>query len=268
MPQAAETTALRTEALRLARRVEGYAAEVLTQQESYQDEGPRIAQHAQSVRMLQTFRAVLKLVECDLNDGAAAVLRSLVEQHFVYTALLKAPGLLALAVSQEEGEQSKALKGLRKVPPDARPDHVTDAVLDAEISQRSASGFNAQQWAEKAGLDAMFQTLYRHLSFNAHGALHATNDYVVVNDEGTVLGIRAHILRERSIGFVLDAIGIVMACVAGMDRQPMTEARRAWREHLGAEWNALYGRYGVVAERLFQVNEGPGCASATQEADT
>lgn len=247
MEPSGEAKALRAEALRLASRVETYVVAVLGQQTSYQNEGHRIALHALSVRMLQTFRAVFKLVEEGLHDGAAAVLRSLVEQHFVFTALLDKPELMARACKDEEAEQRKALSGLKKLPSDFRSETMTNDALDAAIAQRTSGKFDVCYWAQQAGLEDMYQTLWRHLSFNAHGALHAINDYVAADDDGTITGIRPNILAVRSIDFVLTAIGILMASAGAIDRQPMTEQRRAQREVLGADLGALRERYYVLA---------------------
>lgn len=146
-----EIAALRQEALQLAERVDGHAVEVLGQQFSYQDEGQRIALHAQSVRMLQTFRAVTKLVEEELHDGAAAVLRSLVEQNFVFTAVLKDPELLQQAVKVEEGEQRKALRALSTLPLDCRPQGMTDEALSEAIEMRGTASFEAFFGRRKLG---------------------------------------------------------------------------------------------------------------------
>ena len=253
---AIEIAALRKEALQLAERVDGHAVEVLGQQFSYQDEGQRIALHAQSVRMLQTFRAVTKLVEEELHDGAAAVLRSLVEQNFVFTAVLKCPELMHRAVKDEEGEQYKALRGLSKLPFDCRPENMTNEVLSEAMALRGTAGFDAFFWAQKAGQEFTYQTLWRHLSFNAHGALHATNDYFEMADDGaTVLRIRKTVLVDRSIDFVLTAIGILMECAGAMDRQPMTEQRRARRELLGTAWNGLRDRYYGFVEAMNRMGD-------------
>lgn len=251
MNGASDTKALRAEVLRLSQRVDEHAAEVLSQQVSYQHEGHRIALLALSVRMLQTYRAVFILVKEGLHDGAAAVLRTMVEQHFVFTALFHDPALLLKAEMEEQGDQRKALKALRSLAPDARPDNLTEAVLDAEIEGRSETAFAAFVWAQRAGLEDMFQTLYRHLSFNAHGALHAINDYLVTGGDGMVVGVRSRILPERSIDFVLVAIGIMLAAERSMDGQPLTEVRKARRECLGSELEALRERYYLIADKLY-----------------
>lgn len=247
---------LRRDSLALAERVDRHAVEVLVQQISYQNEGHRIALHALSVRMLQTCRAVVTLVEEHLHDGAAAVLRSLVEQHFVFSALHKNPALLEQARKEEEGEQRKALGGLTKLPADLRAEEMSDEVLHEAMAQRGTAGFDVWAWAKRADLEPMYQSLWRHLSFNAHGALHAINEYVVVaEDEQTILGIRKTVLPERSIDFVLTAIQILMACVCAIDRQPMTEQRRARRELIGKEWSGLYDQYFQVADEMFRMSE-------------
>ena len=148
------------------------------------------------------------------------------------------------AVKDEEGEQRKALRGLSTLPLDCRPASMTNEVLCEAMAFRGTAGFDAFFWAQNAGLEFTYQTLWRHLSFNAHGALHATNDYIEMADDGaTVLRIRKTVLADRSIDFVLTAIGILMECASGMDRQPMTEQRRARRELLGTTWNGLRDRY-------------------------
>lgn len=252
MTQAPTAIELRRNALDLAGRIDIYAAEVLQQQESYQNEGHRIALHALSVRMLQTSRAVWMLVGEGLNDGAAAVLRSLVEQHFVFTALLNKPDLMHQACKDEAAEQRKALKGLGSLPADCRPESITSEVLEAAIAQRDPGGFSVFDWAREAGLEVMYQTLWRHLSFNAHGALHAVNDYLVGDGGDTILRIRPNILQVRSIDFVLTAVGILMTTVGAIDRQPSTEQRRARREMLGRSWSDMRDQYYALAEAALE----------------
>lgn len=250
MNEPTEIGLLRAEALQLAGSVEKYAVDVLEQQVREQHEGQRIVLLALAVRMLQTYRAVLNLMGECLHDGAGAVLRSLLEQHFVFVALLKDPELFRLANKQEQGEQKKALRGLKKLAPGWRPEYLTDEALEVEIASRDPSGFEVWKWAHEAGLEDSYHTLYRLLSVNAHGALHALNDYLIVSDDGIVLGIRSRILPVRATDFVVASVGILMNAVGSIDNQPMTEARRARREQLGSELESLRDRHYEIVEKI------------------
>jgi hypothetical protein len=259
---------VRADAFLLAGRVERYGADVLSQQVCDQLERQRIALLAQAVRMLQTYRAVLKLMEEQLHDGAAAVLRAMLEQHFVFVAVSKDAGLLKVAVIQEQGEQKKALNALRTLAPGSRPSYLTNDALAVEIALRETSKFDVQKWAHDAGLEDMYQTLYRLLSVNAHGALHALNEYLDMSDDGIVSGIRSRILPVRSIDFLLVSIGILLNAVACLDAQPMTEVRRAQREQLGSEWEALRTRYYTITDTFCPPSEGSGVSQSVRGASS
>lgn len=77
----------------------------------------------------------------------------------------------------------------------------------------------------------------------------------MADDGDTVLRIRKTVLADRSIDFMLTAIGILMGCAGAMDRQPMTEQRRARREQLGTAWNGLRDRYYGFVEAMNRMGD-------------
>jgi hypothetical protein len=241
--------ALKLEALALVRSADRLATEILGQQVACAD-NHRVVLMAQLVRMLRTFQAVETLVRADLNDAAGAVLRCLLEQYFVFRAVHKDSSLMQRATAEVEAESQKALRGLLQLKPDERADELTDEVLNEAIPiLEGGSGFNAFGWAESAGMESAYRTLYRLLSAYAHGSLSMIEKYVVLNDEGQAEKVRSRIAQFESIEFLLSSLAMLLECVDAFDRQPNTEARRASLAHLASEQGRLYADYWKLLEQ-------------------
>lgn len=82
-----EVASLRADTLSWADEVDQFARPDLDGQKVHAGEKQRVILFAQAVRMLQTYKAIKTLVQDSLNDGAAALLRCLLEQHYVFCAI-------------------------------------------------------------------------------------------------------------------------------------------------------------------------------------
>lgn len=239
---------LRGDALSFAAEVDSFATDVLASQCS-QGNNHRVVKMAQAVRMLRTFQAVLTLVGKELNDGAAALLRGLLEQYFVYRAIEHDQTMLQRATAEVEAESHKALKALSDMDPVARAEDLTDGALSAALSSlRGGTGFNAFDWAAKSGMQDAHRTLYRLLSPYVHGSIGVLVHYVRLNEAGQAEGICSKIAYLESIEFILCAASMLLECTERLNDEPNTESRRAMFGLLASDQRALYGRYWALKE--------------------
>lgn len=247
-PTRSRQTALRAHALLFADQVDKFATEVMAQQVS-QGNNHRVVKIALVVRMLRTFQAILTLVRADLNDGAGALVRCLLEQYFVFRAVDKDEAMLQRATAEVEAESHKAIKGLLSMDPAARAADLTDEALRETLNAlQHGTGFNAFDWAAKTGMQDAHRTLYRLLSPFAHGSIGILDRYVVLNEEGQAESIRSRIAPTESIEFLLSSASMLLECTERIDDQPCTEARRAMFGFLAADQRSLYARYWQLKE--------------------
>lgn len=180
-----EWRGLRAEALQHGARVIQYAVATLPLQRVSADDRWRVAVSAMAVRIFRTHQAICKLVQADLNDGAAALLRVSLEQYFVLKAVVSDPKSLDIAIQEAEGERGKVFKGLRKMPVSERAPEITDDALNEAIAGiKFESGFNIQNWAHRIDCLGLYHTLWRRLSAYAHGSLLAVGSYLVQTPDG------------------------------------------------------------------------------------
>ena len=164
-----EASQLRADALQFGRQAEQFALDSLPRQQADQGDGVRIALVAMAVRMCRSHQAIRQLVEANLNDGAAAVLRGLLEQYFVLKALVRDPQDLKLAAEEAMSERRKALKGLKRMQPSDRGAEITDEALDVAIAEITAKKeYNVYEWAKKANCLGVYHTIWRRLCTYAH----------------------------------------------------------------------------------------------------
>lgn len=240
---------LKVRALSFGQAVDVFVTEVLSAQQAGQTENHRIAIFACAVRMLRTYQAVHALVDRDLNDGAAAVLRSLLEQNYVFTALCKDESKLLDAVREVSGEGRKALNGLLKVRLESRPLELTDAVLVKAIGEHpNTSGFQVHSWAQAAGLEDTYHTIYRTLSTFAHGSIGAIEKYLDMDQDGVIHGIRSRVAATNAIEFVLIAGGLILEAARAVDNRPGIEVQRARIGYLSSLHSELYENYWALPE--------------------
>lgn len=216
-----------TEVLRSARRLDGFAVEVISQQSANQDDNYRIFVLAQTVRIYKNFQAVCKLVECDLNDAAGAVLRGLLEQAYVLNAVSQDPVALTRLAKESQAENYKATKGLLEIPAERRGvDLTVERIQDALKQMGKGSGFNAHDWAARSGLADSFHTMYRPLCTYSHGAMGAVTEYLKIDESGTILGIQSNVAGAMAPNFVLTAESILLCSIGILTDQTATDVMR------------------------------------------
>ncbi len=239
-----EASQLRADALYFGRQAEQFTLDSLSYQHAGQGDGVRIALVAMAVRMYRSHQAIRQLVEANLNDGAAAVLRGLLEQYFVLKALVRDPQDLKLAVEEAMSERRKALKGLTRMHASDRGAEVTDEALEAAIAEITAKKeYNVYEWAEKADCLDVYHTIWRRLCAYAHGCLLAIEEYVVTTSDGVVHGVTSVVERDASIDFIITSGGLLLEAIKSIDKAPGTELQRSRFQILLNNFSRLRTRY-------------------------
>lgn len=226
-PTSENISILTSEILQSARRLDVFAAEVISQQSANQDDNYRIFVFAQTVRIYKNFQAVCKLVEWDLNDAAGAVLRGLLEQTYVLSAVSQDPLALTRLAKESTAENHKATKGLLQIPAERRAAELTFERIQEGLKQMTeGSGFNAYDWAVRSGHADSFHTMYRRLCTYSHGAMGAVTEYLKIDRNGTILGIQSNVAGTMAPNFVLLACSILLGSVSILTDQTDTAAMK------------------------------------------
>lgn len=238
---------IRSAALGYADQVRRYGEKVIPQQQAGQNDRVRITLIAMIVRLFQTQQAITQLVKLNLNDSAAAVLRGMFEQYFVFKALIADPGNLDRALEEAEYERRKALKGLREMGSE-RADEITDESLNEAIAEITAKrSYNVYEWAEKAGSLGVYHTAWRRLCTYAHACIHAIEKYVFISSDGVVQGINSVIEEVESIDFVLTSSSLLLEAVDLIDSHPATSPGRDQVEVLAKDFERIRKRFWVFS---------------------
>lgn len=166
---------------------------------------------AYKVRMLRQSQAVETLVEANLFDPASSILRVLLEQGFVLSAISDNKQHLQDLFKQDGAEVAKALKGLRfKLQEAERAPGLTDTRLDDEIAKLpKGTGFSAHNWAGLAGMESTYATLYRTVSLFSHGGAGPTAEYLEF-DSGSMPHVKPHITALKVPDLLLNAAALTL----------------------------------------------------------
>lgn len=219
---------LREDSLQLAHHAVHYAYDRIAVQEVRSRDVVRVTLVAMAVRLCRSQEAVCMLVAERLNDAAAAVMRSAVEQHFLFKAVNMDPTNLRLASEEAASERVKALKGLSNLSHDERADEVTDEAISEQLSQIEAKRtYSVHEWARVTGELGTFNTLWRSLCTYAHGSLVAIDRYLDVAPDGAVRGLNVEVERVSSIGYVITSTIQVLEALSVVDTAPSSEAEQA-----------------------------------------
>ena len=245
-----ERDQLLVDALEHASKVLHLAEEVLSRLEINQREYVQIALFAQAVRMLRTFQAVTVLVRENLCDGAGAILRSLLEQYFVFSAVKENPEHLRLLAAEDQTERHKALSGLLKLEPEFKTGALAEDNIRAELSKlEKGCGFNACDRAHRVGESSTYLTLYRRLSVYAHGAGSGLDSYIQMDADGVVLGVRSRVAQDQAVDFVLTGARITLHAARAFCEGAATSS-------LSAMIRDLESISGQLLDRYCSINDG------------
>lgn len=221
--------------------MERFAVAELGGMQALQTEKLRILAMATSRRALTYFRAVVGLVESNLYEPAGAVLRVLLELVLVLTVINDSPDQLEVLAKQSLEESRKALNGLLKVSPTARPEWLTnDTIVDAiaELGIKH-SGFSAQYWAEKSGNIETYNTMYRRLNVFSHASLGALEAYLPVNEQNQFTGVRGDVGQESAAQFLVSASSILLGILQIAAGDNVDQIRREKYSEMAAEQVSL-----------------------------
>lgn len=242
--EAVATRKLKGEVIAFGEQVDSYARESLAAQTAMQDERDRIFLQACAVRMFRFFQAICALVTADLNDAAGAVLRNLLEQHYVLSAVRKDPAAIQVLANELSEEGHKAIKGLATLSPEGRPAELTHERLQEALTQlKQGGGFKVYDWARRAELTDSYHTLWRRLCDYAHGSPAMIDEYLETGEDGQIISIRSKVARAFAIEFILIASGILLDAVKALDTRPGSELVRARLDYLAEQHSRLYAEY-------------------------
>lgn len=241
-----EWLGLRQEALRHGARVIQYAIATLPLQRASANDRWRVAVTAMAVRIFKTHQAISKLVQSDLNDGAAALLRVSLEQYFVLKAVVSDPDSLNVAMQEALAEKRKVFTGLKEMPASERAAEITDAALDEAIEGiKFKSGFNTWNWAQRIDCLGLYHTLWRRLSAYAHGSLLAVESYLQPTPDGVGHTVSPIVEEMDSIEFVLVSASILADAVNSVDLASGADERRPQFDQLVSDFRDLQERFWV-----------------------
>lgn len=239
----AHTVRLLGDAQSLAQHVEQVAADVLMYQGIPRDDRHRLLLLMMARRMNPFFQAVRRLAASGLYDSAAAMLRSLLEQAYVFGAIHRDPAALDLLRKQGDGEMRKALGGLLRLSADFRPPELTDDVLQEAIDQLNEhGGFNAFDWADKSGLSESYLTLYRRLCAHAHGSMLPLADYVHWHDDAESFSLGDSNVRDDIPGYLVAGCSLMLDVSVALAGWSATEAMQADIARVGTALSTLAAR--------------------------
>ncbi|QTN29595.1 hypothetical protein HZ993_07195 [Rhodoferax sp. AJA081-3] len=235
-----------------SREMDRLAVSELGTMQALQTEKVRIFAMATGRRALTYFRAVVSLVESNLYEPAGAVLRVLLELVLVLHVVNDSPEQLDVLAKQSLGENRKALKGLKTVSLDSRPEWLTDDSIEKVLSELTMeqSGFNAHYWADKSGNMETYNTMYRRLNAFSHASLVALDAYLPVNAKAEIIGVRGDVGRESGPQFLVSASSILLGILqiaAGEDIDPI---RREKFTAMAAEQVSLQEQIALESDSL------------------
>jgi hypothetical protein len=150
---------------------------------------------AMAVRCLNCFRASLLLSHEYLAQPAAACVRSLIEQRWVFEAVA-ADNTRGKAIKwlNEHGEynRKRALDNLRKLPSGERDHRITDEALSKIEEGLGVAAYHSLKcWAELAGRESEYLSAYARLCDRIHPSSNAIDSHLLYDDSGQLLSITA-----------------------------------------------------------------------------
>lgn len=100
--------------------------------------------------------------------------------------------------------------------------------LADQVPPATQHGYSAHFWAEKAGMQSAYNTLYRHLNVFSHGSIVGLDAYLKVDSNGVATGIRGRALSEHGPQYLITAASMMANIIAGLgdaDGMALTFAR-------------------------------------------
>ena len=215
------------------------------------DDEVRVFEVLQTTRSFVFFRGAVSLCRAGLAEPAGALLRVLVEHAFVLVAVRKRPELLQKLAHQEVGEKLKAFGSLKSLDTGSRPDWMTNAYIDAAMRSFETperGGFKAFEWAQAAGLQETYWTLYRRLNTFSHGGLGALAAYETSKPDGTFSGARLYALQEHAPMILVNASSMMLNSVVGLMTDEQVAKHRDEVNHFTQVLEGLNDRVGELVD--------------------
>ena len=156
-------------------------------------------------RTLSTTQASVLLLERGLIPQARALMRAALETIFALAAIAEDPAVVERLLETHRNEQQRAAKNIR-----LWKDPILREISDAEEASgrlqpfldSNANGISTFEFAQKAGLEDWYRTVYMIFSWSVHGAAIDLERHVVMAPNGDVTQFMSAIaslepLRDR-----------------------------------------------------------------------
>ncbi len=168
----------------------------------------RAFQVSQALRGLSFFRGFLVLTELRLIGPAGALLRCLLEQHFVANAIALDPSLMQNLLETHKFHRRRNLKGLVTLPPETTDFTADLANLLSEVDSE-ARETSVRTWAKKAGCEELYVTTYAYLCKYVHASLKACDEHLLLDGE-QFLGVTTEVNDDMLPCFLATASRIML----------------------------------------------------------
>lgn len=210
--------------------VDEFAAELLSSLAVSEQAPLHLYRVAHAMRGLNFFRAFLTLSELRLIGPAGAILRSLLEQHFVAAAISKDANAFVDLMETHEFQRLRALRKLKRISHDNRDGSVTDAKIDAAIKNVNADSqeTNIRDWAKRGDCEDLYDSMYTYLCKYVHPSLKACDEHLILEGERFV-GVTPEVDDRKLPLFVVMASRIALSFVDGLCETSSSQ-RNFWNE--------------------------------------
>lgn len=148
----------------------------------WNDKG-RIIASALFIRIVETYQAILLLLQMGMVAQARMLVRTGLDALFSMAAIARDPDLTKSYVAQHYDSVIKALKAAKRWKQETLRGQLSTEKIDELIAQNEAElkstkcdKLKVWQWAEKAGLEDYYSVLYVENSSAVHSDMWALND--------------------------------------------------------------------------------------------
>lgn len=164
-------------------------------------------------RSVRSCQAAIMLCERGMVPEARIQIRSAYEFLFYSVAALFSPDAMDDMIRDELIERRKMAEGLRKTAPDGHLNIADLSFLDEIIKDANGPGkskLSAFDAAQLAGMEYLYQTVYRGMSLDAsHATIYSTNHFFQTDEEGNL----APVFGPSDIGIEF-TLSLISTCLA------------------------------------------------------
>ncbi len=133
----------------------------------------------------KTYQAVILLLEKGLEDEANALGRVILENLFVMQAINNDSENFNKLIENDYFEKNNILKNIKEP---NRLKYLKKSVIDIEVLEK-AKKTSTKRWAELAGMEELYTTVYKMFSYNVHIDLNTMEKNINKKYDGNTDGI-------------------------------------------------------------------------------